>query len=80
MTIDWTFLPADATVVTGCVNKTFTADTPPGGTDAFCSVDDGAATVTVQLKIRVDKRRRSSRADSLPAPRTWTGGTTAPSG
>jgi hypothetical protein len=53
VTVDWTVLPTDATVLTGCQDKTFTADTP--GTNEFCSADDGAATVTVQLRIRVDK-------------------------
>ena len=42
-------------MLTGCQDKTFTADTP--STNEFCSVDDGAATVTVQLKIKVDKTR-----------------------
>jgi hypothetical protein len=50
--IDWTVIPSGA-VVTGCTDKTFSADTP--GTNEFCSADDGSATVTVQLKIRVDK-------------------------
>ena len=50
--IDWTVIPSDA-VVTGCQDKTFTTDTP--GTNEFCSADDGSATVTVQLKIKVDQ-------------------------
>jgi hypothetical protein len=52
VSIDWTVIPSDAVVV-GCVDKTFTTDTP--GTNEFCSADDGSATVTVQLKIKVDK-------------------------
>jgi hypothetical protein len=50
--IDWTVLPSGA-AVSGCTDKTFSADT--AGTNEFCSADDGTATVTVQLKIRVDK-------------------------
>jgi len=50
--IDWTVIPSDA-AVTGCQDKSFTTDTP--GTNEFCSADDGAATVTVQLKIKVDQ-------------------------
>jgi hypothetical protein len=52
VSIDWTVIPSDAVVV-GCVDKTFTTDT--SGTNEFCSADDGSATVTVQLKIKVDK-------------------------
>lgn len=50
--IDWTVLPSNA-ALNGCTDKTFSADTP--GTNEFCSADDGSATVTVQLRIRVDK-------------------------
>ena len=50
--IDWTVIPSDA-AVTGCQDKSFTTDTP--GTNEFCSADDGSATVTVQLKIKVDQ-------------------------
>jgi hypothetical protein len=50
--IDWTVIPSDATL-TGCVDKTFTTDTP--GTNEFCRADDGSAAVTVELKIKVDK-------------------------
>jgi hypothetical protein len=50
--IDWTVIPSGATVA-GCTDKTFSADTP--GTNEFCSADDGSASVTVQLKIKVDK-------------------------
>jgi hypothetical protein len=50
--IDWTVIPSDAGTI-GCQDKTFTADTP--GTNEFCSADDGSATVTVQLRIKVDK-------------------------
>jgi hypothetical protein len=50
--IDWTVLPTDANIVTGCQDKTYTADTP--GTNDLCSADDGSATTTVQLKIRRD--------------------------
>ena len=40
-------------VVAGCQDKTFTTDT--AGTSEFCSANDGTATVTVELTIRVDK-------------------------
>ena len=50
--IDWTVIPSDA-AVTGCQDKSFTTDTP--GTNEFCSADDGSATVTVQLRVKVDK-------------------------
>ena len=52
VSIDWTVIPSDA-AVTGCTDKTYSADTPE--TNEFCSADDGSATVTVQLKIKVDK-------------------------
>jgi hypothetical protein len=52
VSIDWTVLPTDATV-TGCQDKTYTADT--AGTNELCSADDGTATVTVQLKMKVDQ-------------------------
>jgi len=52
VSIDWTVLPSDATVI-GCQDKTYTADT--SGTNELCSADDGVASVTVQLKIRVDQ-------------------------
>jgi len=52
VSIDWTVLPSDATVI-GCQDKTYTADT--SGTNELCSADDGVASVTVQLKIRVDR-------------------------
>ena len=50
--IDWTVLPSDATII-GCQDKTYTTDT--AGTSEFCSADDGEATATVELKIKVDK-------------------------
>jgi hypothetical protein len=50
--IDWTVIPSDA-AVTGCGDKTFTTDTQ--GTNEFCVASDEQATVTVQLKIKVDK-------------------------
>jgi hypothetical protein len=50
--IDWTVLPSNSAVA-GCQDKTFTTDTP--STNEFCSADDGAAIVTVELKIKVDK-------------------------
>jgi hypothetical protein len=52
VSIDWTVLPSGS-VVAGCQDKTYTTDT--AGTNEFCSADDGTATVTVQLKIRLDK-------------------------
>ena len=52
VSIDWTVLPSDATV-TGCQDKSYSADT--AGTNEFCSADDGTAAVTVQLKIKVDQ-------------------------
>jgi hypothetical protein len=54
VTISWTIQPSDSTR-TGCVNATYTADTPPGGTDAFCrAVDTNGQATTVELKIRRD--------------------------
>ena len=55
--IDWTWLPSDATVLAGCQDKTYTADTP--GTNDFCKVSDGSAETTVQLKITA--RHRAAR-------------------
>jgi hypothetical protein len=52
VSIDWTVLPSDATII-GCEDRVYSADT--AGTSEFCSADDGTATVTVQLKIMVDK-------------------------
>jgi hypothetical protein len=52
VSIEWTVIPSDATT-TGCQNQTFTTDTP--GTNSFCQADDGEASITVQLKIKVDK-------------------------
>jgi hypothetical protein len=52
VSIDWTVLPSGS-VVAGCQDKTFTTDT--AGTSEFCSANDGTATVTVELTIRVDK-------------------------
>jgi hypothetical protein len=52
VSIDWTVIPSDA-ARTGCQDKSFTTDT--AGTNEFCSADDGSATVTVQLRMRVDK-------------------------
>jgi hypothetical protein len=52
VSIDWTVLPSGA-AVSGCQDKTFTTDT--AGTNEFCSANDGTATVTVELTIRVDK-------------------------
>ena len=50
--IDWTVVPTDSQVA-GCQDKTYTADTPPSGTNELCIADDGT-TVSVQLKIRRD--------------------------
>jgi hypothetical protein len=52
VSIDWTVLPSDATVI-GCQDKTYTTDTT--GTNELCSADDGVASVTVQLKIKLDE-------------------------
>ena len=52
VSIDWTVLPSGS-VVAGCQDKTYTTDT--AGTSEYCSADDGTATVTVELNIRVDK-------------------------
>ena len=52
VSIDWTVLPSSAARV-GCQDKTFMTDT--AGTAEFCSANDGTATVTVELTIRVDK-------------------------
>jgi hypothetical protein len=51
VSIDWTVLPSGAPT-TGCQDKTLTTDTP--GTTEICSAEDGAATVTVQLTVKVD--------------------------
>jgi hypothetical protein len=53
VSIDWEVSPSDAAVLGGCQDKTYTTDTP--GTNELCRVDDGEATVTVELKMRVDK-------------------------
>jgi hypothetical protein len=54
VTITWTIQPSDATR-TGCVNETYTTDTPPGGTDAFCrAVDTNGQATTAELKIKRD--------------------------
>jgi hypothetical protein len=55
VSIDWEVSPSDAAVLGGCQDKTFTADTPAAGTNELCKVDDGEATVTVELKIKLDK-------------------------
>jgi hypothetical protein len=52
VSIDWTVLPSNATI-TGCQDKTYSADTP--GTSEFCSARDGGVTSTVQLEIQVDQ-------------------------
>jgi hypothetical protein len=57
VTLDWTVLPTDATIVSGCQDKPFTADTPANPPSEFCSArdgPDGSPEVTVQLKIRRD--------------------------
>jgi hypothetical protein len=53
VSIDWIVIPSDAAIVAGCRDKTLTTDT--AGTNEFCSADDGSATVTVQLRMKVDK-------------------------
>ena len=64
--IDWTWLPSDATVLAGCQDRTYSADTP--GTNDFCKVTDGSAETTVQLKIQA--RHRAARGHRrLPGPR-----------
>jgi hypothetical protein len=50
--IDWDVVPSGS-VVAGCQDTSFTTDTP--STNAFCKADDGEATTTVELKIKVDK-------------------------
>jgi hypothetical protein len=52
VTIDWTVLPSNS-AVTGCEDKTFTADTP--GTTEFCRADDGSGAMTIEVPIKVDK-------------------------
>jgi hypothetical protein len=54
VSIDWTVIPSTAAVI-GCQDKTYTTDT--AGTDDYCRANDGTTTVTVELKIRVDKTR-----------------------
>ena len=51
VSIEWTFTgnPVGGT----CTNDTFTTDT--AGTNEVCVADDGEATVTVQVRIKVDK-------------------------
>ena len=73
VSIDWTVLPSGS-VVAGCRDRTFAADT--AGTSEFCSADDGTATVTVQLTIRVDKTPPVVTGGRPIAPRTQTAGTT----
>jgi hypothetical protein len=54
VTLTWTVQPADATR-TGCANTTYSADTPPGGTDAICrAVDTNGQAASIELKIRRD--------------------------
>jgi hypothetical protein len=54
VTITWTVQPSDA-ARTGCVNETYTTDTPPGGADAFCrAVDSNGQATTAELKIKRD--------------------------
>jgi hypothetical protein len=48
VSIDWTVLPSDATVI-GCQDKQYTTDT--AGTNEFCSADDDTA-ARYQLKLR----------------------------
>jgi hypothetical protein len=57
VTIDWTVLPSGpegATVLAGCVDKTFTADTPGTGTSEFCRAEDGGVESSISLRIRHD--------------------------
>lgn len=50
--LQWTVLPTGATV-TGCQNRWFTTDTK--GTLEYCRAQDGPASVTVEVTIKVDK-------------------------
>jgi hypothetical protein len=52
VSIDWTVAPASS-VVSGCTDDTYTRDTP--GTNEVCIADDGEATVSIDVRIRVDK-------------------------
>jgi hypothetical protein len=51
VSIAWTVLPSGAAVC-GCQNRTFSSDT--AGTTVFCSANDGTASVTLEVRIRVD--------------------------
>jgi hypothetical protein len=51
--IDWTVSPSTATVLAGCVDRTFTTDTT--GTNQLCRASDEGTTVTVERIIQVDK-------------------------
>jgi hypothetical protein len=54
VTLTWTVQPADATRF-GCANRTYNADTPPGGTDATCrAVDTNGQAASIELKIKRD--------------------------
>jgi large repetitive protein len=52
VSIDWTVLPSNATVLAGCQDKTLTTDTT--GTSEFCSARDGS-TLTLEVPIKIDK-------------------------
>src|SRR5215204_850915 len=53
VSIDWIVIPSDATL-TGCQDKTFTADTP--GTNEFCRAEIGAAGLLGLVPLeRVDR-------------------------
>ena len=78
--IDWTVLPTDAHGAGRLRRTRRTPPTRPGGTNEFCSADDGTA-VDHRRSSRsgATQRRRSSRAARPPAPPTPTAGTTATS-
>ena len=57
VTIDWTVLPTGtdgATILDGCRDNTYVADTPAGGTTELCYAEDGGVERSVQLRIRRD--------------------------
>jgi hypothetical protein len=52
VSIDWTVVPANS-VVGGCTDDTYVQDTP--GTNEVCVADDGEATVSIDVRLKLDK-------------------------
>jgi hypothetical protein len=53
VSLDWTVAPSSATVLGGCLDRTFTTDT--SGINQVCSARDGNITSTLEVTIKVDK-------------------------